>query len=46
MTNKQLIIELSLLVNKELLTENKINYQLYKKTEDYLLKQLKNKKGE
>ena len=46
MNNKQLILELSLLVNKELLKENKINYQLYKKTENYLLKQLKNKKGE
>ena len=42
MTNDQLLIELALFLNKELLTDNKINYQLYKITEDFLLSHLKN----
>ena len=42
MTNDQLLIELALFLNEELLTDNKINYQLYKITEDFLLSHLKN----
>jgi len=37
---QQLFLELAIILNKDLLTNNKINYQLYKETEENLLNQL------
>ena len=37
---QQLFLELAIILNKDLLSNDKINYQLYKETEENLLKQL------
>lgn len=37
---QQLFLELAILLNKDLLSNDKINYQLYKETEANLLNQL------
>ena len=37
---QQLLLELAILLNKDLLSNDKINYQLYKETEENLLNQL------
>lgn len=39
--NKEIILELALFLNKKLLTDNKINYQIYTQTENYILQKLK-----
>jgi len=36
----KLLLELSLFLNQELYKDNKINYQLYKNTENLILKQI------
>lgn len=40
MTKEILILKLALVFNKQLYEENKITYQMYKYTEDNLLKEL------
>lgn len=40
MTKEILILKLALVFNKRLYEENKITYQMYKYTEDNLLKEL------
>ena len=37
---QKLLLELAILLNKDLLSNDKINYQLYKETEENLLNQL------
>ncbi len=39
--NKRIILEVALVLNKELFDENKISYKMFKYTEDNLLKELK-----
>lgn len=41
MNNKQIILEVALIINKELFDENKISYKMFKYTEDNILKELK-----
>lgn len=40
--NKIIILELALQINEELFNEKKINYQMFKYTEENILKKLKN----
>ncbi len=39
--NKRIILEVALILNKELFDENKISYKMFKYTEDNILKELK-----
>ena len=39
--NKEIILNIALSLNKELFSENKISYKMYKYTEENLLKELK-----
>lgn len=38
--NNNLLLELALFLNKEAFNDNKITYQLYKNTEELILKQI------
>ena len=40
--NKEIILNVSLFINKELFDENQISYKMFKYTEDNILKELKN----
>ena len=39
--NNKIYLEVALIINKELFEENKITYQVYKKVERQILKELK-----
>lgn len=43
---KEILLEVSLSINKELYNENKISYKMYKWAEEKILKELKEMKGE
>lgn len=40
--NKEILLEVSLKLNKELFNENKISYKMFKYTEENILKELTN----
>lgn len=41
---KEILLEVSLSINKELYNENKISYKMYKLTEEKILKELKERR--
>lgn len=44
--NKIILLEVALILNKELYDENRISYKMFKYTEDNILKDMKELKGE
>lgn len=44
--NKKILLSVALFLNKELFDENEISYKIFKYTEENILKDLKNQKGE
>lgn len=44
--NKIILLEVALILNKELYDENRISFKMFKYTEDNILKDMKELKGE